>query len=69
MTIKEVFNQTKGMRPSEKAKLVDLILTDLDRPDAVVEKAWIKEVSRRKESLRSGKTKPLSYQHVMGKYK
>ena len=69
MTIKEVFNQTKGMRPNEKARLVDMILLDLDRPDPSVDKVWLREVMHRKESIRSGRSKTLSYQQVMGKYK
>ena len=69
MTIKELFNQTKTMKPLEKARLVDLILADLDKPDAEIESAWLKEVQRRKLNLKSGRTKPLSYREVMGKYK
>ena len=69
MTIKELFNQTKAMKPSDKAKLVDLILADLDKPDAEIEGAWLKEIQRRKLNLKSGRTKSLSYHQVMGKYK
>jgi Putative addiction module component len=69
MTIKELFNQTKSMKPLEKAKLVDLILADLDKPDAEVEGAWLKEIQHRKRNLKTGRTKALSYQAVMGKYK
>jgi Putative addiction module component len=69
MTIKELFNQTKSMKPLEKAKLVDLILADLDKPDAEVESAWLKEIQRRKLNIKAGRTKALSYHEVMGKYK
>jgi Putative addiction module component len=69
MTIKELFNQTKSMKPMEKAKLVDLILADLDKPDAEIEDAWLKEIQRRKLNLKSGRTKSLPYHQVMGKYK
>jgi Putative addiction module component len=69
MTVKELFKSVKDLRPSDKARLVDLILTDLDRPNQEVEKEWIKEVKDRKSSVKSGKTKMLSYQQVMGKYK
>ena len=69
MTVKELFNQTKSMKPLEKAKLVDLILADLDKPDAELESVWLKEIQRRKLNLKSGRTMALSYQAVMGKYK
>ena len=69
MTVKDVFAQTKDLPAKDKAKLVDMILGDLDRPDPSVEKVWIKEVQQRKNNLRSGRTKALSYRQVMGKYK
>jgi Putative addiction module component len=55
------------MKPLEKSKLVDL--ADLDKPDAEVEAAWLKEIQRRKLNLKTGRAKALSYQAVMGKYK
>ena len=69
MTVKDVFAQTKNLSASAKAKLVDLILGDLDCRDPAVEKLWIKEVQQRKLNLRSGRTTSLSYGQVMGKYK
>ncbi len=69
MTIKELFKQTKSMKPSEKARLVDMILADLDKPDAEIESAWLKEIQRRKLNLKHGRTKSLPYQEVMRKYK
>jgi hypothetical protein len=69
MTVKDVFAQTRDLPARDKAKLVDMILGDLDRPDPIVEKIWIKEVQQRKSNLRSGRTRPLSYRQVMGKYK
>ena len=57
------------MKPLEKAKLVDLILADLDKPDAEIESAWLKEIQRRKLTIKAGRTKALSYHEVMGKYK
>jgi Putative addiction module component len=69
MTVKELFHQSKTLKPIEKAQLVDLILADLDKPDLDVENAWLKEIQRRKQNLKNGRTKALSYQTVMGKYK
>ena len=69
MTVNDIFSQTKDMPAKDKAKLVDMILSDLDRPDPSIEKAWIREVVQRKSNLRNGRTKALSYRQVMGKYK
>ena len=69
MTVKDVFAQTKELAPLDKARLVDMILSDLDKPDPVIEKIWIKEVNSRRLNLKAGRTKAISYRQVMGKYK
>jgi putative addiction module component (TIGR02574 family) len=68
MTVKRVYKSVQSLRPTEKAQLVEMILTDLDQPDKEIEKAWVEEANRRWDELRSGKVKPLTYQDVMGKY-
>ena len=44
MTVKQLFDQAKSLSAIEKAKLADLILSDLDKPDETIEKQWIKEL-------------------------
>ena len=69
MTVKQLFSQAKSLSAIERAKLAELILTDLDKPDESIEKQWVKEVIRRRDSVKSGKVKLKTYQQVMGKYK
>lgn len=69
MTTKKLFNQKRSTKPLEKSKLFDLILADLNKPHAEVEGIWLKEIQRRKLNLKTGRSKALSYQTVMGKYK
>jgi hypothetical protein len=69
MTIKDLYNSTKELKPAEKAMLVDMILIDLDKPDSQIEGEWIKVIVNRKKDVKAGKIKLRSYQQVMGKYK
>ena len=69
MTVRQLFSQAKSLSAIERAKLAELILTDLDKPDESIEKQWVKEVIRRRDSVNSGKVKLKTYQQVMGKYK
>jgi putative addiction module component (TIGR02574 family) len=69
MTVKELYNSTQALKPVDKARLAELILQDLDRPDPLIEKEWIKEVKRRREMIKSGKEKMLTYDQVMARYK
>ena len=69
MTVNQLFDQAKSLTAIEKARLADLILCDLDKPDETIEKQWIKEVIKRRDAVKSGKSKLKSYQQVMGKYK
>lgn len=63
----KIYQQTKGIPPSDKAKLVDLILADLDVIDPAIENAWIEEVLRRQEAVRSGKMRTYTIEEVMGR--
>jgi hypothetical protein len=69
MTVKDLYNSTKDLKAAEKALLVDMILSDLDKPDIQVEDLWIKKVNSRSKSIKTDKPKPPSYQQVMGKHK
>jgi hypothetical protein len=63
----KIYQQTKGIPPSDKAKLVDLILADLDVIDPAIENAWIEEVLRRQEAVRSGKMRTYTLEEVLGR--
>ena len=66
---KEIKKQLDELTDSEKLLVLNYLVRELDRPDPEIDKAWIKEVSRREKEVRSGKVKMLSHEEVFGKYK
>ena len=68
MTITELYRSVQELKAIDKAKLVEFILADLDRPDPAIEQEWIAEVRRRQAQVESGEVTLLTREQVLGKY-
>ena len=64
-----IISQIEVMSDIEKLQLVDIILTQLDRPDPEVERWWAEEAKSRWKAYKEGKLKTVSYDEVMEKYR
>jgi putative addiction module component (TIGR02574 family) len=53
----------------EKLRLVDEILSDLDRPDPEIDRIWAEEARQRWTAYKAGHIPSVSYQEVMDKYR
>jgi putative addiction module component (TIGR02574 family) len=53
----------------EKLRLVDAILTDLDKPDPEIDKVWAEEARKRWAEYKAGKVPTVSYESVMAKHR
>ena len=53
----------------EKLRLVDEILSDLDKPDPEIDRIWAEEARRRWTAYKAGRIPSLLYQDVMEKYR
>ena len=53
----------------EKLQLVDTILTDLDKPDAEIDRVWAEEARKRWAAYKAGKVPTISYESVMAKHR
>ena len=53
----------------EKLRLVDEILSDLDKPDPEIDRVWAEEARKRWNAYKTGHIPSLSYQDVMEKYR
>jgi putative addiction module component (TIGR02574 family) len=51
----------------EKLRLVEAILTDLDKPDPEIDKVWAEEARKRWAVYKTGEVLTLSYESVRGK--
>jgi len=53
----------------EKMRLVDAILTDLDKPDPEIDRIWAEEARKRWAAYKAGRIPTVSYQDVMAKHR
>ena len=65
----EIRKKLDDLTDNEKLVVLNYLVEELDKPDPEIDKAWIKEVSRREKEMKSGKVKILSHSEVVGKYK
>ena len=53
----------------EKLRLVDAILTDLDKPDPEIDRIWAEEARKRWAAYKAGRISTVSYEEVMAKHR
>lgn len=63
-----IYEETRELDAVEKVHLVEMILSDLDRPDESVDRVWADESKKRWDAYRNGELSTLSHQEVMQKY-
>jgi putative addiction module component (TIGR02574 family) len=66
---KEILKEALNLTPTEKAELIDKLLTSLDKPDKELDDLWAGEAEDRIDAYDQGKIKALSIQEVLEKYK
>ncbi|QPK65238.1 addiction module protein [Methylomonas sp. LL1] len=65
----EIYQQLSQLPALEKLQLAELLLADLDVPDAEIDSHWRQEAAKRWQAYRDGKLKTVGYDAVMRKYK
>ena len=68
-TTDELASQIENLPDDDKLRLVDKILSGLDRPDQEIDHIWAKEARQRWEAYKAGKIPTVSYDEVMAKYR
>ena len=68
-TAKDILKEAIQLNPTEKAKLVDQLITSLDKPDRDIDKLWAEEAESRLNAYKQGKLKAVSLEEVLSKYK
>lgn len=63
---KNLINEVLELNPQEKIFLVEAIVESLDKPDKNIQEIWLKEAKERLESHRSGDTKGIPLEDVLG---
>ena len=57
------------LKPSQKAELIDRLLSILNKPDREIDELWAKEAEDRIDAYDQGNIKAVSLEKVLEKYK
>ncbi len=66
---KEIIKDALSLKPVEKAKLVDQVLSSLDNSDREIDELWAKEAESRIDAYDKGKLRATSLTKILEKYK
>jgi putative addiction module component (TIGR02574 family) len=65
----DLLSTIKALPDTEKLKLVDEILTQLDKPDPEIDRIWADEARKRWTAYKSGKIESVGYEKVLAPYR
>jgi len=65
----KIASEINALSDIEKLKIVDAILTDLDKTDPEIDRIWAEESRKRWAAYKSGTIEVVSYDKVMEKYR
>jgi hypothetical protein len=65
----KVKRQFQSLPDSVKLGLVNVLLTELDKPDPDIDRVWASESQRRWKAYKAGKMKAVPYDEVLKNYK
>lgn len=66
---KQILKEALDLPSTERATLVDYLLSSLDQPDEQIDDLWRKEVEDRIKAYQSGKIKSVALEEVLSKYR
>ena len=64
----KLVSEIRALPDEEKLRLLDAILTDLDKPDPEVDHVWATEARKRWLAYKAGRLSTVSYEELMSKY-
>ena len=65
----ELAMEIRAWPDSEKLRLVNAILSDLDKPDPELDGIWAEEARKRWAAYKAGRIPTISYEDVMAKHR
>ena len=68
-SVNKIVEEIRELPDVEKLRLVDAILSDLDKPDPEIDRVWVEEARKRWAAYKAGKVPTVSYESVMAKYR
>jgi putative addiction module component (TIGR02574 family) len=68
-TTDRIFKEASMLRPSEKAQLIDKLISTLDKSDKEIDELWAKEAEDRIDAYDKEQIKGISLEKVLQKYR
>lgn len=66
---KQILKEALDLPTTERATLVDCLLSSLEQPDEQIDDLWRKKVEDRIKAYQSGKIKSVALEEVLSKYR
>lgn len=64
-----IYNEASALSPFEKAKFIDKLISNLDKPDKEIDGLWAKEAENRVDTYDQGKLKFVTFEKLIQKYR
>jgi hypothetical protein len=64
----KLVSEIQALPAEDKLRVLDAILTDLDKPDREIDHVWAVEARKRWTVYKAGKLDTVSYDELMNKY-
>jgi len=64
-----ILKEVLTLKPSEKAQLIDKLISSLDKSDKEIDELWAREAEDRIDAYDQGKIKAISLEKVLQKYR
>lgn len=68
-TTDKLASEIRSLPDEDKLRLVDAILTELDKPDPEIDRIWAEEARKRWAAYKAGQIPTISYEEVMAKHR
>lgn len=65
----DIFEEAVRLSADKRARLVDALISSLDKPDEEIDRLWAKEAERRIDAHEKGPVKALSLEEVLERYR
>ena len=65
----EILREALSLKPSQKAELIDKLLSSLDNPDKKIDDLWAKEAESRIDAYEQGHIQAVTLEKVLEKYR
>lgn len=67
-SVDQLARKAMGLRPIEKIRLVEAILSSLETPSSDVEKNWVSESESRYDAYKKGELAAIDWEDVKKRY-